>query len=62
MTIGEYLRGTDIDTYHKLLKLRGGRTGKSTREIQLGDSPENLMKANAYKRINRRIRQVKWCN
>lgn len=57
MTIGEILRRTDIDTYRKLLKI-GKRQNK--KEIELGDRPENLMKHRSYKRIGRRIRQIKW--
>lgn len=54
MTIGEYLRRNDIDTYRKLMKM-----GKDN-EIKLGDKPENLMKHDSYKRIGRRIKQRGW--
>lgn len=56
MTIGEYLRINDIDTYRKLMKI--GR--RQQKKIKLGDRPENLMKHNSYKRQGRRVRQVKW--
>lgn len=58
MTIGQYIKLTDIETYKRLIKLCSKT--KDKKEIKLGDSPENLMKANAYKRVNRRIRQVRW--
>lgn len=56
MTIGEYLRRNDIDTYRKL-KAVGKRQQK---KIKLGDRPEKLMQHDGYKRIGRRIRQTKW--
>lgn len=54
MTIGEYLRKNDIDTYRRLMRI--GRQQK----IKLGDRPEKLMQHDSYKRQGRRIRQVKW--
>ena len=54
MTIGEYIKLTDIETYRKLMQI--GRDNK----IKLGDRPERLMQHDAYKRIGGRIRQVKW--
>jgi len=57
MTIGEILRRTDINTYRKLMQI-GRRHNK--KEIELGDRPERLMMHDAYKRIGRRIRQIKW--
>ncbi|WP_236910172.1 hypothetical protein [Clostridium sp. Cult3] len=56
MTIGEYLRKNDIDTYRKL-KAIGRRQQK---KIKLGDRPEKLMQRDSYKRQGRRVRQVKW--
>lgn len=53
MTIGEYLRRNDIDTYRKLMRI--GR-----QQIKLGDSVENLMRHDSYRREGRRIRQIKW--
>lgn len=59
MTIGEYLKRNDIDTYRKLMKI--GRQQKiKKKEIRLGDKPENLMKHDSYKRQGRRVRQTKW--
>lgn len=58
MTIGEILRKTDIDTYNKLMQVE--RKQQKKKEIKLGDRPENLMKHRSYKRIGRRIRQIKW--
>lgn len=57
MTIGEIIRYKDIDIYRKLMQI--GRRQKKKR-IKLGDRPENLMKHRSYKRIGRRIRQIKW--
>ncbi len=54
MTIGEYIKATDIKTYNKLLKLCDFKVKKP---IILGDSIENLMKHDSYKRVGRRIRQ-----
>jgi hypothetical protein len=59
MTIGEYIKLTDIETYNKLKKLYRLNIDKP-RKIELGDKPENLMKHDAYKRIGRRIRQIRW--
>ena len=54
MTIGEYIKATDIKTYNKLLKLCDFKVKKP---IALGDSVENLMKHDSYKRVGRRVRQ-----
>lgn len=54
MTIGEYLREKDINTYKKLMKI-----GKK-QNIKLGDTPENLMKHDSHRRIGRRIKQTGW--
>lgn len=53
----EIIKFKDIDTYRKLMQI-GRRHNK--KEIELGDRPENLMKHRSYKRIGRRIRQIKW--
>lgn len=50
MSIGEYVKEKDKETYDKLLKL-------VKKPIQLGDKIESLMKHDSYKRVNRRIRQ-----
>ncbi len=57
MTIGEYIKATDIKTYNMLLKLCNFKLKKS---ISLGDSIENLMKHDSYKRVGRRVRQFKY--
>ncbi len=54
MTIGEYIQATDIKTYNKLLKLCNSKPKKP---ISLGDSIENLMKHDSYRRVGRRVRQ-----
>lgn len=54
MTIGEYIKATDIKTYNKLLKMCDFKVKKP---IVLGDSIENLMKHDSYKRVGRRVRQ-----
>ncbi len=59
MRIEEILRCNDIDTYRRLKKLSKKDIQKSD-GIRLGDSIENLMRADGHKRIGRRIRQVKW--
>lgn len=58
MTIGEYIKQTDINTYHKLLKMCSKPTEKP--EIELGDSITNLMKHDYYTREGRRIKQRGW--
>lgn len=60
MTIGEYLRLTDIDTYRKLLKMFMVKIDKSKKEIRLGDSVENLMRHDSYKKIGGKIKQTRW--
>lgn len=59
MRIEEILRCNDIDTYRRLKKLPEKEMQKA-KPIKLGDSIENLMKADGHKRIGRRVRQVKW--
>lgn len=60
LTIGEYIRLTDIDTYRRLQKLCGGKIDKRKEKIQLGDTVENLMKHDSYKRVKGALRQTKW--
>jgi len=60
MTIGEIIRFKDIDTYRKLLKMCSRTIDKPKKEIELGDSVENLMQHDSYRRQGRRIRQTKW--
>jgi hypothetical protein len=54
MTIGEYIKATDRNTYDKLLKLCDF---KAKKPIVLGDSIESLMSHDSYKRVGRRVRQ-----
>lgn len=63
MNIGDYLKKNDPDIYKKLMQIGRKQQKKKKREnkgIELGDKPERLMKHDAYKRIGRRIRQIKW--
>ena len=57
MTIGEYIKLTDIETYRELK--RRFKISKPKKKIELGDSIENLMSNRSYKRIGRRVRQIK---
>ena len=59
MAIREIIKYKDIETYKKLRYMFKDNKHVD-KEIKLGDKPENLMKHNAYKRIGRRNRQVKW--
>ncbi|MCR2042677.1 hypothetical protein [Anaerosalibacter massiliensis] len=54
MTIGEYLRKSDINTYRKLKNIY---KKKKAKKIKLGDKVENLMRHDSYKRCGRRIKQ-----
>lgn len=75
MTIGEYIRQTDIEQYEKLMQMFRTKTKYimavdmdsieeskkyPPREIELGDSIENLMKSDSYCREGRRIKQRSW--
>ncbi len=60
MTIGEYIKLTDIETYKKLKRLFKVKIDKPKKEIELGDSVVNLMKADSYCRSGRRIKQRGW--
>ena len=55
MTIGEYLKRNDIDTYRKLMVI-----GRRQQKIELGDKPERLMQHDAYKRVRGALRQIRW--
>jgi hypothetical protein len=57
MTIGEYIKLTDIETYKKSIKLC---KNKPKKKIELGCSVEELMKADSYRREGRRIKQRGW--
>lgn len=58
MTIGEYIKQTDRDTYYKLINMFKVKEPK--KKIKLGDSIENLMKSDSYSRSGRRIKQRGW--
>lgn len=58
LTIGDYIRENDIDTYIELKKI--GRMQNKKKEIKLGDRPERLMQHDSYRKQGRRVRQVKW--
>ena len=60
LTIGEYIRLTDIYTWYQLRILLKQGIQKPNKEIKLGDKPENLMKADSYTRVGRRVRQRSW--
>lgn len=57
MTIGEILKHKDADTYYRLINMF---KIKEKKEIKLGDSIENLMRSDSYKREGRRIKQRGW--
>lgn len=57
LTIGEYLKSTDRDTYYRLINMF---KIKEKKEIKLGDSIENLMRSDSYKREGRRVKQRGW--
>ena len=59
MTIEQYIKLTDIETYNKLKKLCKMNIDKP-KKIELGDKPENLMKHDSYVRRGRRIKQRGW--
>lgn len=58
MTIGEYIKLTDIETYKKLKRLFKTKVDKP--KIELGCSVEELMRVDSYKREGRRIKQRGW--
>lgn len=63
MTIGEYIKQTDRDTYYKLINMF--KTGHSERpesknKIKLGCSVEELMRVDSYKRVGGKIKQRSW--
>lgn len=60
MTIGEYLKSTDRDTYYRLINMFKIKENKRKKNIKLGDSIENLMRSDSYKREGRRIKQRGW--
>ncbi len=59
MTIGQYIKLTDIETYNKLKNLCRLDIDKP-KKIELGDRPENLMKHDTYRRVRGALRQTRW--
>lgn len=59
MTIGDIIQNNDPYTYSKLVKI-GKISIESKNKIKLGDSAENLMKADGYKRVGGALRQRHW--
>lgn len=61
MRIKEIIKHKDIETYRKLRSMcKSSNKKHKNKKIKLGDKPENLMRHDAYKRVNRRLRQIKW--
>lgn len=58
MTIGDILHHKNRDTYKRLLQIEKEKPKK--KDIQLGDSVENLMSADGHKRIKGTIKQTRW--
>lgn len=58
MTIGEYIKLTDINTYYRLINMFKIKEPK--KKIKLGCSTEELMRADSYSRSGRRIKQRGW--
>lgn len=58
MTIGEILQINSPGIYKKLIQI--GKADKPKKKIELGDSTENLMSANSYKRVRGALRQTRW--
>lgn len=58
--ISEQIKYKDIDTYKKLKDMSRSKSVNKKKKIELGDTPENLMKHDSHKRIGRRIKQTKW--
>lgn len=57
MTIGEILQINSPGIYKKLMQI--GKE-KPQKKIELGDSVENLMKADSHKRVRGALRQRYW--
>ncbi|OZV10777.1 hypothetical protein CIW83_18330 [Tissierella sp. P1] len=62
MTIGEYIRQTDIEQYKRLINMFKVKIDKPKKKIELGCSIEELMRVDSYKREGRRVRQRSWDN
>ena len=53
MSIEERIKHSDPELYINLKKL-------ISKDIKLGDKPENLMRHDSHKRIGRRLKQTRW--
>lgn len=60
MTIGEYIRKTDIEQYNRLINMFKVKLGTPKKEIKLGCSVEELMRADSYKKVGGKIKQRGW--
>lgn len=58
--ISERIKYKDIDTYKKLKDMSRSKSVNKKNKIELGDTPENLMKSDCHKRVGRRIKQIGW--
>jgi len=58
MTIGEMLQINSPGIYKKLMQI--GKEKPKKNGIKLGDSVENLMRADSHKRVNGALRQRSW--
>lgn len=59
MTIGEILEINYPYAYKRLMQIRKTEKPKP-QKIELGDSVENLMKADSYKKVRGALRQKTW--
>lgn len=59
MTIKEIIKHSDIDTYERLMKLCKTKIDRP-KKIKLGDSIENLMKHDSFRKIGGKVKQTKW--
>jgi len=57
MTIGEILQINSPGIYKKLMQIS---KEKPKKKIELGDSVENLMRADSHKRVKGALRQKTW--
>lgn len=55
--IAEQIKYKDMEMYKEL---KNSFKPKKNKKIDLGDTPENLMRQNTYKRSGRRIQQTRW--
>lgn len=58
MTIGDIIKNDSPGIHKKLMQISKEKPKK--KDVKLGDSVENLMKADSHKRVRGAIRQTKW--